>query len=104
MKRFRLLTLLFLLLGFAGVYAQEIAVQGVIVDKKSGEPLIGATVLQKGTTNGTITDYDGLFRISVPRNSVLAVSYIGYVSQEHYCHRNCKTRIELSQDTEILEK
>ena len=104
MKRFRLLTLLFFLLGFAGVYAQEIAVQGVIVDKKSGEPLIGATVLQKGTTNGTITDYDGLFRISVPRNSVLAVSYIGYVSQEITATGTAKLRIELSQDTEILEE
>lgn len=104
MKRFRLLTLLFLLLGFAGVYAQEIAVQGVIVDKKSGEPLIGATVLQKGTTNGTITDYDGLFRISVPKNAVLTISYIGYVSQEITATGTAKLRIELSQDTEMLEE
>ena len=97
MKRFRLLTLLFLLLGFAGVYAQEIAVQGVIVDKKSGEPLIGATVLQKGTTNGTITDYDGLFRISVTKNAVLTISYIGYVSQEITATGTAKLRIEIGR-------
>ncbi len=104
MRKFKFLTLLSLLLAFAGVYAQEITSQGVILDKKSGDPLIGATVLQKETNNGTITDIDGMFRISVPRNAVLVVSYIGYVSQNVTANGTAKLRIELSQDTEMLDE
>ncbi|WP_368389562.1 carboxypeptidase-like regulatory domain-containing protein, partial [Parabacteroides goldsteinii] len=56
-------------------------VTGVVTDK-TGEPIIGANVLQKGTTNGTITDIDGKFTLTVPQNSVIVISYIGYNPQE----------------------
>ena len=56
-------------------------VSGVIVDT-NGDPVIGANVVEKGTTNGTITDLDGKFTLEVNDNSVLQVSYIGYNTQE----------------------
>ena len=63
------------------IVQQSKVVKGVVVDK-SGEPVIGANVVVKGTTNGSITDLDGNFSISdVPANAVLEISYIGYKTQ-----------------------
>lgn len=59
--------------------AQDIKVQGVVKDQ-TGEAVIGATVMQKGTSNGTITDIDGNFSLSVPSNATLSVSYIGFAT------------------------
>ena len=59
----------------------QITVSGNVKDN-SGEPIIGANVLVKGTTNGTITDFDGNFSISVPSNATLVFSYVGYKDQE----------------------
>ena len=56
---------------------QKQTVSGIVKDS-SGEPIIGASVLEKGTTNGTITDLDGKFTLSVSSNAVLQISYIGY--------------------------
>ena len=56
-------------------------ISGVVVDEK-GEPVIGANVSEKGTTNGTITDVDGQFSLEVEDNSNLLVSYIGYNGQD----------------------
>ena len=56
-------------------------VSGVIMDEK-GEPVIGASVIQKGTTNGVVTDTDGRFSLNVPANGVLQISYLGYKTQE----------------------
>lgn len=61
--------------------AQDIKVQGVVTDE-TGEAVIGATVMQKGTSNGTVTDFDGNFSLSVPANATLAISYIGFTTQE----------------------
>lgn len=63
--------------------AQEstIIVKGKVVDEK-GEPLMGATIQQKGTTNGVISDIDGNFSLNVPSNSILLISYIGYKGTE----------------------
>ena len=51
--------------------------QGVVTDE-NGEPIIGANVVEKGTTNGTVTDLDGKFTMEVSENGVLQISYIGY--------------------------
>ena len=56
-------------------------VQGVVTDE-NGEPIIGANVVEKGTTNGTVTDLDGKFTIEVSENGVLQISYIGYAMTE----------------------
>ncbi|MCP9610550.1 SusC/RagA family TonB-linked outer membrane protein [Coprobacter tertius] len=59
---------------------ETIIVKGTIIDEK-GEPVIGANVSQKGTGNGTISDYEGKFSIRVPKGSTISVSYIGYIAQ-----------------------
>ncbi|WP_308764567.1 TonB-dependent receptor [uncultured Bacteroides sp.] len=79
--------------------AQQI--QGKIVDAK-GEPVIGASVLEKGTTNGTITDIDGNFTIRCKTGSLLVISYIGYKTQEVRASKNVK--ITLTEDTELLDE
>lgn len=56
---------------------QQKAISGKVVDSK-GESIIGANIMEKGTTNGTITDFDGNFSLNVAANAVLQISYIGY--------------------------
>ena len=75
-----------LLLGFLGLmlctimYAQQ-EITGTVVDQ-TGEPVIGATVMEKGTSNGTVTDFDGNFTLKVNAGATLVISYIGYANQE----------------------
>ena len=64
-----------------GAFAQQIAVKGVVKDT-TGEPIIGANVVVKGTTNGTITDFDGNFQLNANVGDIIQVSFIGYTSQE----------------------
>lgn len=79
-------------------------VTGVITDA-NGEPLIGANVTEKGTTNGTITDIDGKFTLTVPAGSMLAVSYIGYSGKEVRLKPEQSTlSIVLNEDNEMLEE
>ena len=59
----------------AGVQQENVAVKGVVTDTK-GEPIIGANILEKGTTNGVITNIDGEFTLNVPANATLVISYI----------------------------
>lgn len=102
MKKVNFLMFILTLLVTSTLTAQELKIQGTVVDKKSGEPLIGATVLQKGTTNGTITNFDGLFTINVPAGATISVSYVGYTSQELVVSKETKLMLELNQDTEML--
>ena len=60
---------------------QTITVTGVVLDA-TGEPIIGASVVEKGTTNGGITDINGKFTLSVKQGAVLKISYVGYQTQE----------------------
>ena len=69
-------------LGSGSVTQQGVTVKGVVKDAK-GEPIIGATITEKGTKNATVTDFDGNYSLNVSsRNAVLVVSYIGFVAQE----------------------
>ena len=79
LKRLAVMALLFM--ASTIIYAQTIEATGTVVDP-TGEAIIGATILEKGTSNGTITDLDGNFTISVQQGATLVVSYIGYNSQE----------------------
>lgn len=74
-------SIVFLLLT-ASVFAQQIEVSGTVVDADDGLPLPGVTVLEKGTTNGTVTDFDGKYKISVAEAATLVFSFVGYESQE----------------------
>ena len=61
---------------------QQVPIEGTVVDA-TGMPIIGASVLEKGTTNGTITDLDGNFSLAVSsKDAVLQISYVGYTTQE----------------------
>ena len=75
---------------------------GVVTDKASGEPIIGASVLEKGTTNGTITDFDGNFTLEVAEGATLEISYVGYATQTIAAGDNLN--VLLAEDSEILEE
>jgi TonB-linked SusC/RagA family outer membrane protein len=104
MRKKTLYLLLVALMLAGSLYAQNINVTGVVVDKKTGDPLIGATVLQKGSSNGTVTDLDGKFTFVMPSGSTLLISYIGYTSQELVIKDNNLLRIQLLSNTENLEE
>lgn len=76
---------------------------GVVADK-TGEPIIGANVLQKGTTNGTITDLDGKFSLEVPANCVIVISYIGFNPQEMKYTGQSTLNVQLAEDTQNLDE
>ena len=76
-------------------------VSGVIVDE-TGEPIIGASILEKGTTNGTITDFDGNFTLDVAEGATLEISYVGYATQSLAAAAGM--RVVLKEDTEVLEE
>lgn len=82
MKHTRIFILMITTLFSGSLFAQNLKTGGVILDKETNEPLIGATVLLKGTGSGTATDLDGNFSISVPNGSTLSITYLGYNSQE----------------------
>ncbi|MFA6361180.1 MAG: carboxypeptidase-like regulatory domain-containing protein, partial [Dysgonamonadaceae bacterium] len=88
-------------MGLGVVFAQTL-VTGSVVDD-NGEPVIGASILIKGTGQGTITDIDGSFTINVPAGSnTLVVSYVGLITQEVAVKPTL--RIVLSSDTELLDE
>lgn len=88
----------------AGMYAQNKTIGGWVTDK-SGEAIIGASVLVKGTSNGTITDFDGKFVLSnVPDGATLKISYVGYVTQEVSTTGKNDIKIMLVEDTETLDE
>lgn len=80
---------------------QTIAVTGVVLDA-SDEPIIGASVVEKGTTNGGITDINGRFTLNVKPGAILKISYVGYQPQEVKATRTMK--IVLVEDSEILSE
>ncbi|MDE6835380.1 MAG: SusC/RagA family TonB-linked outer membrane protein, partial [Muribaculaceae bacterium] len=77
MKKSMLTAILMLFAAFMA-QAQDLTVHGTVISRNDGEPLIGATVFSEATKNGVATDLDGNFTISVPQNSMLSFSYIGY--------------------------
>lgn len=82
---------------------QAITVKGTVLDA-NGEPVIGASVLMKGTTTGTITDIDGNFTLSNVNPGILVVSYIGYKTQEIQAKGGAPVKIVLKEDSEVLEE
>lgn len=78
-------------------------ITGSILDE-TGEPIIGANVVQKGTTNGTMTDLDGAFSLNVPNNATLVISFIGYNSMEVNVAGKSKITVTLKEDTQKLEE
>ena len=85
----------------ASVYAQDLTVTGTVIDD-FGEPVLGANVVVKGTTNGATTDLDGNFSFKAPKGSVLVISFIGYSTQE-VTFNGQPLKISLREDSELLE-
>ncbi len=86
------------------VQQQAVTITGVVKDK-SGETVIGANVLEKGTSNGVITNLDGRFTLKVKNaNAVLVISYIGYQPQEITVGANRNLDVVLTEDSELLDE
>ena len=103
MKRLRFKALLMLIAGLCmsvSVFAQQMTVTGVVKDP-TGEPVIGANVIIKGTTNGTVTDIDGKFLLSASKGDIISVSFIGYKMQELPVASDMN--IILAEDSQMLE-
>lgn len=83
-------------------YAQSISVSGTVVDEL-GEPILGANIIQKGTTNGVLTDIDGNFSLKAPNGATLVVSYIGYETVEAKVTGTKPMQIVLAEDVKALE-
>ena len=99
----RLLILLAFVLMGTNAFAQTKKVTGVVVDA-TGETVIGASVLEKGTTNGVITDIDGNFSLTVGEDAVLQISFVGYQTVEVSVKGKTELNVTLREDTEMLEE
>ena len=103
MQRALLLALLFVCLTPLSTLAQTIQLTGTVTDTK-GESLIGASVLEKGTSNGCITDIDGNFTLTVSPKALMVISYVGYVTQEIPLNGQKNIKIALKDDSEMLDE
>ena len=99
----RLLLIMWGLFLSLGAFAQQISIKGHVVDA-TGEPVIGASVVEGSTTNGTITDMDGNFSLKVSPKSTLTVSFIGYATQTVPVNGKTSLTITLKEDTEVLDE
>lgn len=98
----RLVTMLFCAVAI-GAMAQ-VTVKGTVIDP-AGEPLIGASVVEKGKQNGTVTDVDGNFSIKVPgANATLTVSYVGYLTQDVKLNGKTTVEVTLKENSEALDE
>lgn len=101
------LKVVILLLIFAGIstvtFAQVVNVTGTVVDATDGSPLPGVTVLHKGTTNGTTTNMDGNYSLSVDKGQILVFSFVGYSSQEILVS-STQINVQLVEQAELLSE
>ncbi len=103
---FTLRLLAAVLIGFLmpiWTYAQNVSVTGTVLDE-TGEPLIGATVLQKNSSNGTSTDLDGKFKLSVPSKAKLVFSYVGYTTQEIALNGQTDLKVTMKPNADMLDE
>ena len=103
-KRISILFLLILAITTNMIYAQNTDIISGRVSSSIGEPMIGASVMVKGTTNGTITDLDGNFKVEASSTATLIISYVGYVTQEVQIAGRKAVNITLKEDTGLLEE
>ena len=97
----KILSFAFFLLVSTYAFAQN-AVTGTVIDN-TGMPLIGVSVVEKGTTNGSVTDIDGKYTVNVEKGKTLVFSYIGYMTQEVEVQSNT-INITLSEDAQLLDE
>jgi len=104
-KSVQFILLLYCLIGMSAIAIGQQTIQGEVLDKKTNEPIIGATILIKGTNDGTITEVDGRFELAVPTGfDTLMISYIGYVTQTIPIQGRSRIDITLGEDEKILQE
>ena len=101
-KRIFLVTLM--ALTGLGMWAQNLTVKGVVMAQDEPDPVIGASVIVKGTTTGTVTDFDGNFELQAKVGDVLQVSFMGYKSQEVKVANAGPIRVTLAPDNVMLQE
>ncbi|MDR1103336.1 MAG: SusC/RagA family TonB-linked outer membrane protein, partial [Tannerella sp.] len=87
-----------------GQQSEPLKITGTVIDAASGEPLIGANIMEKGTANGTVSDIDGAFSLAVKAGATLKISYIGYVEQEIKVSGSAPLRITLQEDARQIDE
>jgi len=97
------LGLVLILSMITSAFSQEKTISGVVSDQ-SGLPLPGATVLIKGTTTGTSTDFDGNYTINVSQGETLIISFVGYSTQEITVGTSNTINVQLAESAEALEE
>ena len=102
MKHKLTLVLLSFFLGVQCMVTQQMKVTGVVINEDDGEPVIGASIVVKGTTIGTITDLDGKFELETQKDAKLIISYVGLRTQETTAQQNM--RIVLSSDSQAIDE
>lgn len=83
---------------------QDITITGTITDGRDGSPMIGVTILQKGTTNGTTTDLSGAYNLKAPKDAILVFSFIGYETIEQPINGRTAINVTLNEATESLDE
>lgn len=85
-------------------WAQAQTVRGKVIDGTTQEPLIGVSVVEAGTTTGTITDIDGNFTLSASPDGTLRISYVGYTTREIPINRRTTIEVSLAEDNTLLDE
>ncbi|MDE5875528.1 MAG: TonB-dependent receptor [Muribaculaceae bacterium] len=100
----KLTLFLIAIMTWLGAYAQNVSVSGTVTSSLDGEPLIGVTVMVKGSTTGTSTDIDGKFSLNAPSGSTLLISYVGFTPQEIKVKAGMTDlKIVLIEDSQIMD-
>ena len=100
----RVLPVLFLAASFSAAFAQGKTVSGKVTSADDGSTVPGVNILEKGTSNGTVTDADGNFRITVGDNATLTFSFVGYATQEAVVGAQSTVNITLQADVTALSE
>ncbi len=103
MKKFLLLKVMLLLLFCHGALAQ-VTVSGRVTDAADGSPIPGVNIVEKGTTNGTVSDFDGNYTLSVAEGASIVFSFVGYVTQETLVAGRSTININLTTDVQQLSE
>ncbi len=103
MRNFKMIFVCLVMLMISAVSYAQNKISGVVKDSQ-GEAVIGASVLEKGTTNGTITDFDGKFSLMVKSNATLVISYIGYQTQNIPVAGKRTLQVTLKEDSKTLDE
>lgn len=100
----RVLSIIIMSVSVLFMCAQTIEVSGVVEDLGGSGPIVGAAVLEKGTSNGTITDFDGNFILSVKQGATIEISYMGYLTKSVTVKASKPLKIQLEEDSKLLEE